>query len=176
MQIRGLAVFAIILVAVGLLVAASFFATKLIGDVGERSNYGTILRSQSFLWYYGLLVLAFLAATYLLLRPYIQSSAKLGFAALGAIPEGFYAALVLEGYPRELIRPSDLTLSILNLPGTVLYWCFTGDSWDRWATGLTDSPTRLIMLSIATTGCLNVLGWLGIIAGVRLAFRRSNPS
>lgn len=157
--------------AIFLLSGACVVAAKVVQDVGERSYYGDLLGSPWFFAYYWLLLSAFLVAAYSVLSPAIDSWVLLGAGAFGAVPEGLSPLIVLESLPSELSWSLASTLAAFNFPGTLLYRCLTGSELHRWAAGVLDASTRLIMLEATTIGSLNVLGYLALALVARSLYR-----
>lgn len=157
--------------AILLLSGACVVAARVVKDVGERSHYGGLLGSPWFLAYYWLLISAFLVVAYLILGLAIDSWGILAAGALGAIPEGLSALIVLESVPQELSWSLASTITAFNFPGTLLYRCLTGHDLHRWAVGVLDAPTRWVMLEATTIGSLNVLGYVALALIARSVYR-----
>lgn len=157
--------------AVFLMSGAGFVGAKVVEDMGERTYYGDLLRSSWFLAYYWLLMSAFLVVAYLILGSVVHSWGILAAGALGAIPEGSSALIVLESVPRELAWSLASTISAFNSPGTLLYRCLTGYEPHRWAAGVLEAPTRWLMLEASTIGSLNMLVYLAIALIARSLYR-----
>lgn len=172
MRDQNILVLAVAFAAISLVVGASLSAGKVVERAGEHSSYGAVSRIPDFYLYYGCLASALVAAAYLFFRGHIPSPATHGLAALGSLPEVLYGLMNLQELPSWLFRTVNTGLFLLNSPGFLLHWFLTGIRWDRWAEGLLSPPTRLTLLSVATIGCLNILGWLPILCGARRVLRR----
>lgn len=147
----------------GLLVAgASLLAAWTVHSLGHHAHYGEVASSHYFLGYYLCVGAAFSVAAYALLGARHRSRFCFSIGIAGLFPELIYSTLISAQKSEQLSHPISFALSLWNLPGALLYRSLTGVAFDRWATGLTSPPTRVLMLDLSTAACLNFLGWFGL--------------
>lgn len=156
-----------------LLFVAAIAAHAVVSRVGDHASVGSISRIAPYAAYYWSLAIFLVMLCWLALRPRAGFALAVVPPGLGVLPEGILSLL-----PSFNLDPA-AEVSIVRMveaieaPAFFLLWIIAEYKPDRFATGLSDPPTRMTLLGLSSIGCMNGLVWLAVALGLHSVLTRS---
>ena len=145
-----------------LLLLGEVAAQRVIRHVGDLAAVGSVTRVMSYGVYYWSLAFFLVLVCWLLLCPRRSLALAVVPPALGVLPEGTVPLMASCGVAPATETSIVRAIEMIEAPAFMLLRIIAGYEPDRFATGLSDPPTRITLLGFSTVGYLNGLLYLGV--------------